>query len=99
MGCAVYAVYGAMEAGTIGFQCERRDGFHLNSDLCAVRIADADGNPVKLVGARPQCSVSTEKPYDSSFQPTPNMRGLFATNEANIGMGMSFANKISVQCP
>ena len=47
MGCAVYAVYGAMEAGTIGFQCERRDGFHLNSDLCAVRIADADGNGVR----------------------------------------------------
>jgi phenylacetate-CoA ligase len=46
MGCAVYAVYGAMEAGTIGFQCERRDGFHLNSDLCAVRIADAEGNDV-----------------------------------------------------
>ncbi|MGH8714589.1 MAG: hypothetical protein ACREYB_11345, partial [Casimicrobiaceae bacterium] len=44
MGCATYAVYGAMEAGTIGFQCERRDGFHLNLDLCAVRIADADGN-------------------------------------------------------
>jgi hypothetical protein len=36
-------VYGAMEAGTIGFQCERREGFHLNIDLCAVRVADADG--------------------------------------------------------
>jgi ABC-type uncharacterized transport system substrate-binding protein len=59
----------------------------------------ADSNPVKLVGAQPQCSVATEKPYDSSFQPTPNLRGLFATNEANVGMGMSFANKISVQCP
>ena len=59
----------------------------------------ADGNPVKLVGARPECSVSTQKPYDSSFQPTPDLRGMFATNEANVGMGMSFANKISVQCP
>lgn len=46
MGCAVYAVYGAMEAGTIGFQCENREGFHLNSDLCAVRIADGGGNDV-----------------------------------------------------
>jgi phenylacetate-CoA ligase len=46
MGCAVYAVYGAMEAGTVGFQCENREGFHLNSDLCAVRIADGDGNDV-----------------------------------------------------
>lgn len=43
LGCRLYSVYGAMEAGTIGFQCERRDGFHLNVDLCHVRIADADG--------------------------------------------------------
>jgi phenylacetate-CoA ligase len=43
MGCALYSVYGAMEAGTIGFQCERRDGFHLNVDLCAVRVVDDEG--------------------------------------------------------
>lgn len=43
VGCRLYSVYGAMEAGTIGFQCERREGFHLNTDLCALRIADADG--------------------------------------------------------
>lgn len=43
LGCRLYSVYGAMEAGTIGFQCERRAGFHLNVDLCAVRIAGADG--------------------------------------------------------
>jgi phenylacetate-CoA ligase len=42
-GCAVYSVYGAMEAGTIGFQCERREGFHLNIDLCPVRIVDDEG--------------------------------------------------------
>jgi hypothetical protein len=24
---------------------------------------------------------------------------LFSTSEANIGMGMNFANKISVECP
>jgi phenylacetate-CoA ligase len=35
-----------MEAGTIGFQCERREGFHLNVDLCAVRIVDAEGRTV-----------------------------------------------------
>jgi len=43
LGCRLYSVYGAMEAGTIGFQCERREGFHLNVDLCHVRIVDADG--------------------------------------------------------
>jgi len=43
LGCRLYSVYGAMEAGTIGFQCERREGFHLNVDLCAVRVANANG--------------------------------------------------------
>jgi len=43
LGCRLYSVYGAMEAGTIGFQCERRDGFHLNVDLCALRVVDGDG--------------------------------------------------------
>jgi phenylacetate-CoA ligase len=46
MGCSMYSVYGAMEAGTIGFQCEERTGFHLNIDLCAVRIVDGEGRPV-----------------------------------------------------
>ncbi len=46
MGCAVYSVYGAMEAGTIGFECEQRKGFHLNIDLCAVRIVDNEGRNV-----------------------------------------------------
>lgn len=46
LGCTLYSVYAAMEAGTIGFQCERREGFHLNVDLCAVRIVDDDGATV-----------------------------------------------------
>ena len=46
LGCSVYSVYGAMEAGTIGFECEQRNGFHLNIDLCAVRIVDNNGTPV-----------------------------------------------------
>lgn len=46
MGCTVYSVYGAMEAGTIGFECEQRNGFHLNIDLCAVRIVDNEGRTV-----------------------------------------------------
>lgn len=43
LGCRLYSVYGAMEMGTIGFQCERRAGFHLNVDLCALRVVDGDG--------------------------------------------------------
>ena len=47
IGCPLYSVYGAMEAGTIGFQCERREGFHLNVDLCAVRVVGDDGADVR----------------------------------------------------
>ncbi len=43
LGCLVYSTYQAAETGRLGFQCERRDGFHLNVDLCAVRIVDAAG--------------------------------------------------------
>jgi len=43
LGCRLYSVYGAMEAGTIGFQCEQRNGFHVNIDLCALRIIDDHG--------------------------------------------------------
>jgi len=52
LGCRLYSVYGAMEMGTIGFQCERRDGFHLNVDLCAVRVVDDAGRtlPAGQVG-------------------------------------------------
>jgi phenylacetate-CoA ligase len=42
-GCLVYSVYGSMEAGTVGFQCEERDGFHLNVDVCSVRVVDDAG--------------------------------------------------------
>ncbi|ODS59273.1 MAG: hypothetical protein ABS36_02145 [Acidobacteria bacterium SCN 69-37] len=45
-GCALYSVYSAMEAGPIGFQCEERGGFHLNIDLCAVRVVDDEGRDV-----------------------------------------------------
>ena len=42
-GCLVYSTYQAVETGRLGFQCERRDGFHLNVDLCPVRIVDGAG--------------------------------------------------------
>lgn len=43
-GCWVHSTYQAVEGGRIGFQCEERNGFHLNVDLCPVRIVDAEGS-------------------------------------------------------
>jgi phenylacetate-CoA ligase len=45
-GCLVLSTYQSVEAGRIGFECERRQGFHLNIDLVAVRVLDADGRDV-----------------------------------------------------
>jgi phenylacetate-CoA ligase len=45
-GTTAYSTYQAVETGRLGFQCERRDGFHLNVDLCAVRLVDVHGRPV-----------------------------------------------------
>lgn len=47
LGCTLYSVYGTMEAGTVGYQCEHRRGFHLNIDLCPVRIVGPDGREVE----------------------------------------------------
>jgi phenylacetate-CoA ligase len=41
--CLTYSTYRATETGSLGFQCERRQGFHLNTDLCAVRLLTEDG--------------------------------------------------------
>ncbi|MBI5395357.1 MAG: phenylacetate--CoA ligase family protein [Verrucomicrobia bacterium] len=43
-GCIVYTTYQASETGKIGFQCERREGFHLNVDSVVVRVVDESGN-------------------------------------------------------
>ena len=59
----------------------------------------ADKNPVKLVGAPPHCTLTDEKPTDGFFSSTFKLDKSFMTSEANIGMGMNFANKISVTCP
>ena len=56
-------------------------------------------NPVKLVGAPLQCALWTEKPPDVNFLSPQNLNRAFVPSEANIGMGMDFANKILVQCP
>jgi ABC-type uncharacterized transport system substrate-binding protein len=60
----------------------------------------AEKNPVRLVGAPQQCTVTNEKPRDSNFPVLfQRLNKSFVTSEANIGMGMNFANKISVTCP
>ena len=43
LGIAVLGVYQAVEAGVIGWQCQRQAAYHLNVDLCPARIVDADG--------------------------------------------------------
>lgn len=45
-GCLVYSAYNMNEMGAMAFECENRDGYHLNTDACFVRIADEDGETV-----------------------------------------------------
>jgi ABC-type uncharacterized transport system substrate-binding protein len=60
----------------------------------------AETNAIKLVGAPSQCRVTNEKPNDSNFPVVfQRLNKSFVTSEANVGMGMNFANKISVTCP
>ena len=42
----VYSTYQTVETGKIGFQCERREGFHLNIDLSPIRLIDESGQTV-----------------------------------------------------
>jgi phenylacetate-CoA ligase len=41
-GATVLSVYGAIEAPSIGFECEQHLGHHLNVDIHPVRIVDSD---------------------------------------------------------
>ncbi len=45
-GCQIVTVYGSVESGRLGWECERRQGFHLNVDQCAVRLVDDEGRTV-----------------------------------------------------
>jgi len=56
-GCIVYATYQTVETGKIGFQCERREGFHLNIDLSPIRLIDESGQTVES-GQRGEVVVS-----------------------------------------
>lgn len=64
-----------------------------------IDFAFADNNPVALVNAPAQCAATYDKPHDDNFFSSQTLSQSFIPNEANIGMGASFANKISVQCP
>jgi phenylacetate-CoA ligase len=45
-GVKVYSSYATTETGRIGFDCERWNGFHLNTDFVALRLVDESGSDV-----------------------------------------------------
>ena len=45
-GCLVYSTYNMNEMGAFSFECEKRNGFHLNIDACYSRIVDEKGESV-----------------------------------------------------
>jgi ABC-type uncharacterized transport system substrate-binding protein len=59
----------------------------------------AEKDPVRLVSAPAECAASVEKPHDGNFPATLRFDPSLMTSEANMGMGASFANRISVKCP
>jgi len=80
----------------------------MNAKLITIEIYDpeffidfgfAENIPATLVGAPAQCKLTVEKPNDANFPATQRLDKSFMTSEANIGMGIKFANKISVTCP
>jgi ABC-type uncharacterized transport system substrate-binding protein len=64
-----------------------------------IDFAMAKDDPVTLVGAPARCTVATEKPPDTNFTTTLPLDQALVTSEANIGMGASFANTMTVSCP
>ncbi|MBO0718234.1 MAG: DUF1007 family protein [Rhizobiales bacterium] len=64
-----------------------------------IDFAFAENDAVKLIGAPTQCKFSAEKPQDDNFFSAQRLNRSYVPSEANIGMGMKFANKISVECP
>ena len=45
-GVPVFSTYQAIESLRIGYQCERRHGWHVNLDRVAIRVVDGSGNAV-----------------------------------------------------
>ena len=46
LGMITYSTLQSSELGRIGWECERRSGFHLNTDLIPLRALDPDGREV-----------------------------------------------------
>jgi phenylacetate-CoA ligase len=44
LGIEVLGAYNAIETPLIGFECEAHRGYHLNVDLCPIRLVGADGH-------------------------------------------------------
>lgn len=44
--CVLHSTYQAIEAGRIGFECEMRSGYHINTDFCHVRLVNERGETV-----------------------------------------------------
>jgi len=59
----------------------------------------ADTDPVQLIGAPAKCKFTDQKPTDDFFTSALKLDKSFMTSEVNAGMGMNFANKITVNCP
>lgn len=64
-----------------------------------VDFGPAEKNPVRLVDAPPQCTVTVEKPPDENFVVSSQSLSQLFTSEANVGIGTSFSNKILLKCP
>lgn len=64
-----------------------------------IDFAMAKDDPASLVGAPARCKLATEKPPDANFPATLQFDQALVTSEANVGMGASFANTMTVTCP
>jgi phenylacetate-CoA ligase len=93
-GCIVYSTYQSVETGKIGFQCEHREGFHLNIDLCALRLVDESGQNVKL-GQEGEVVISNL--YNRAMV-LLNYRlgdlGILATNPCSCGRGLPLLEQL-----
>jgi ABC-type uncharacterized transport system substrate-binding protein len=58
----------------------------------------AEKDPVRLVGAPATCQMKFQRPNDGSANAQKLGEGAF-TDGGNVNFGMSFANKITVECP
>jgi phenylacetate-CoA ligase len=93
-GCQLYSTYASMEAGGIGFQCEHRRGFHLNVDLCAVRIANGDGRtlPAGQAGDVVISNLHNRAMVLLNFR--IGDRGVLATDSCACGRGLPLLERL-----